>query len=233
MNAVLPAAVRVRWRRRCEVGTPPDCIVTVFGFDLCSAGVFPFALAARVGSRVEGSRAATEGSSARQSAMSEDEKTFDGQCQCGAVRIVVTGDPGGAGYCHCAACRCWSAGPVRIHALEARSGQGDREGPRSSRTTRSSAATANGARSVGGHLLTRHPQWGLVDVYAATVPSFSLHAPGCTSRRIDRATDQRWAANAPTAEFRATHSSTAGHLTASMRLSTTRFCSSGLVYRRP
>ena len=24
----------------------------------------------------------------------------------------------------------------------------------------------------GGHLLTRHPQWGLVDIYAATIPSF-------------------------------------------------------------
>ncbi len=24
----------------------------------------------------------------------------------------------------------------------------------------------------GGHLLTRHPQWGFVDVYAATIPAF-------------------------------------------------------------
>jgi hypothetical protein len=24
----------------------------------------------------------------------------------------------------------------------------------------------------GGHLLTRHPEWGLVDVYAATIPTF-------------------------------------------------------------
>src|SRR5207237_9772736 len=24
----------------------------------------------------------------------------------------------------------------------------------------------------GGHLLTRHPEWGLVDVYAATIPAF-------------------------------------------------------------
>jgi hypothetical protein len=29
----------------------------------------------------------------------------------------------------------------------------------------------------GGHLLTRHPQWGLVDVFAATIPSFPF-APG-------------------------------------------------------
>ena len=44
--------------------------------------------------------------------MSQDEKTFDGQCYCGAVRIVVTGDPVGAGYCHCASCRSWSAARV-------------------------------------------------------------------------------------------------------------------------
>ncbi len=24
----------------------------------------------------------------------------------------------------------------------------------------------------GGHVMTRHPQWGLVDVYAATIPEF-------------------------------------------------------------
>jgi len=29
----------------------------------------------------------------------------------------------------------------------------------------------------GGHLLTRHPLWGLVDVYAATIPSFPF-TPG-------------------------------------------------------
>jgi hypothetical protein len=44
--------------------------------------------------------------------MSEDEKTFEGRCLCGAVRLVVTGDPVGAGFCHCANCRSWSAGPV-------------------------------------------------------------------------------------------------------------------------
>ena len=49
--------------------------------------------------------------------MSEDEKIFEGQCYCGAVTIEVTGDPEGAGYCHCAACRSWSAGPVNAFTL--------------------------------------------------------------------------------------------------------------------
>ena len=49
--------------------------------------------------------------------MSQDEKTYEGQCFCGAVTIAVTGDPEGAGYCHCAACRSWSAGPVNAFTL--------------------------------------------------------------------------------------------------------------------
>ena len=49
--------------------------------------------------------------------MSEDEKTYEGQCYCGAVKIAVTGDAVGAGYCHCAACRSWSAGPVNAFTL--------------------------------------------------------------------------------------------------------------------
>ena len=49
--------------------------------------------------------------------MSQDEKTYEGRCYCGAVTIEVTGEPEGAGYCHCAACRSWSAGPVNAFTL--------------------------------------------------------------------------------------------------------------------
>ena len=48
----------------------------------------------------------------RERGMSAAEKTYEGQCYCGAVTIAVTGDPAGAGYCHCKSCRSWSAGPV-------------------------------------------------------------------------------------------------------------------------
>src|SRR5437763_15102588 len=34
----------------------------------------------------------------RERLMSTGEKTYQGQCYCGAVRIVVTGDPAGVGY---------------------------------------------------------------------------------------------------------------------------------------
>ena len=40
-----------------------------------------------------------------------------GACFCGAVEIEVTGAPEGMGYCHCASCRSWSAGPVNAFTL--------------------------------------------------------------------------------------------------------------------
>ena len=82
--------------------------------------------------------------------MSQDEKTFEGQCYCGAVKIVVTGRSRGAGYCHCAACRSWSAGPVNAftlwkpEAIEVTQG----ERTRSASTTRTSGPIGSGARSA-------------------------------------------------------------------------------------
>ena len=105
--------------------------------------------------------------------MSEDEKTFEGRCYCGAVRIVVTGEPEGAGYCHCAACRSWSAGPVNAFTLwkheAVKMTQGEAEIGEYHQNERS---YRQWCKVCGGHLLTHHPQWGLVDVYAATIPSF-------------------------------------------------------------
>ena len=48
---------------------------------------------------------------------SADTTTYKGQCFCGAVTIEVSGEPAGAGYCHCKNCRSWSAGPVNAFTL--------------------------------------------------------------------------------------------------------------------
>jgi hypothetical protein len=110
--------------------------------------------------------------------MSQDEKTYEGQCYCGAVTIEVSGDPEGAGYCHCKACRSWSAGPVNAFTLWK---------PEAVKVTRgedqideynaNERSYRQWCKSCGGHLLTRHPQWGLIDVYAATIPEFPFE-PG-------------------------------------------------------
>ena len=104
--------------------------------------------------------------------------TYTGQCFCGAVAIEVTGDPEGAGYCHCKKCRSWSGGPVnaftlwKTDAVIVTEGQ-DLIGEHNEHEN----AYRQWCKACGGHLLTRHPQWGLVDVYAATIPDLPF-APG-------------------------------------------------------
>jgi len=44
-------------------------------------------------------------------------KEYKGSCLCGAVRFTVSGEPAAMGYCHCASCRHWPAGPVNAFTL--------------------------------------------------------------------------------------------------------------------
>ena len=43
--------------------------------------------------------------------------TYYGECFCGAVKVEVSGEPEGMGYCHCRSCRSWSGGPVNAFTL--------------------------------------------------------------------------------------------------------------------
>ena len=110
--------------------------------------------------------------------MTPDGMTYTGQCFCGAVTIEVTGDPEGAGYCHCKTCRSWSAGPVnaftlwKTDAVIVTKGE-DQIGEYNQHEN----TYRQWCKACGGHLLSRHPQWGLVDVFAATIPDFPF-APG-------------------------------------------------------
>jgi hypothetical protein len=99
-------------------------------------------------------------------------KTYDGSCFCGAVEFRVTGAPVAMGFCHCASCRRWSAGPVNAFTLWR---------PESLRVTRGAdnvgmynktpQSTRQWCRNCGGHLFTGHPPFGLVDIYAAVLPN--------------------------------------------------------------
>jgi hypothetical protein len=101
--------------------------------------------------------------------------SYKGTCFCGAVEVTVTGDPVGAGYCHCASCRSWSAGPVNAFTLWK---------PENVKVTKGADKvgtfhkTENSYRKwckdCGGHLLTEHPGLKLTDVYAATIPDFAF-----------------------------------------------------------
>lgn len=107
-----------------------------------------------------------------------DHKTFEGSCFCGAVRVAVSGAPVAMGYCHCDSCRSWSAGPVNAFTLwkpeAVRVVRGAENVGTFHKTPRS---YRKWCKICGGHLLTEHPGWGLVDVYAAVIADFPFR-PG-------------------------------------------------------
>ena len=98
--------------------------------------------------------------------------THTGKCFCGTVEITVTGEPAGMGYCHCSSCRSWSAGPVNAFTLWPPDAVKVTKGADKIGTYHK---TENSYRKwcivCGGHIMTDHPPFGLVDVYAATIPS--------------------------------------------------------------
>jgi hypothetical protein len=99
--------------------------------------------------------------------------THLGSCFCGSVRIAVKGQPVAVGYCHCDSCRAWSASPVNAFTLWPPQAVSIVSG---AEQVGSYSKTARSLRKwcivCGGHLLTEHPGWGVVDVYAAVIPSF-------------------------------------------------------------
>jgi hypothetical protein len=110
--------------------------------------------------------------------MSDAAKTYAGQCYCGAVTLEVSGEPMGAGYDHCKNCRSWSAGPVNAFVLWQPEDVKVTKGEELIGEYKANEQSHRQWCTVcGGHLMTRHPTWGLVDVYAATIPSFPF-TPG-------------------------------------------------------
>jgi len=105
------------------------------------------------------------------------DKSYKGSCFCGAVQLEVTGEPAGMGYCHCGDCRSWAAAPVNAFSLWK---------PESVRVTKGAdnisvyhkteRSYRKFCKTCGGHLLAEHPQWNLVDVYAAVIPELQHKA---------------------------------------------------------
>jgi hypothetical protein len=82
------------------------------------------------------------------------------------------------GYCHCNSCRSWSAAPVTAFTLWQ---------PKDVKVTAGAEHIATFQKTpfsqrkycakCGGHLMTNHPTIGLMDVYAAALPTLKF-APG-------------------------------------------------------
>jgi hypothetical protein len=100
-----------------------------------------------------------------------------GRCFCGAVELTVSGEPAAAGFCHCESCRSWSASPVNAfslwkpEAVKVTKGEGNIGVYHKTEKSYRKFCT-----TCGGHLMADHPGFGLVDVYAATIPTYR-HEP--------------------------------------------------------
>jgi hypothetical protein len=94
------------------------------------------------------------------------------------VEIEVNGAPEAMGYCHCSSCRSWSAAPVNAFTLWK---------PETVKVTKGAEFVGHFMKTemsdrqyctkCGGHLMNNHPLLGLVDVYAAAIPSVKF-SPG-------------------------------------------------------
>lgn len=102
----------------------------------------------------------------------------EGQCFCGSVRLAVIGAPVAMGYCHCSSCRAWSGAPVNAFTLwplaAVKVTAGAQHLASFQKTPRS---LRQYCAKCGGHLMTTHPTLGLVDVFAATLPTLRF-TPG-------------------------------------------------------
>jgi len=95
-----------------------------------------------------------------------------GECFCGAVHLEVAGEPAGMGYCHCRSCRSWSGGLVNAFTLWKPDAVRVTAGAENIATfQKTEISQRQYCAKCGGHLMTNHPTLGLVDVFAATLPT--------------------------------------------------------------
>lgn len=101
--------------------------------------------------------------------------TLHGKCFCGAVEIEVSGEPKVMGFCHCSSCRSWGAAPVNAFSLWDPDSVTVISGKDMLGTyNKTEASFRQFCRTCGGHVMTDHPGFGLIDVYAATIPDLAF-----------------------------------------------------------
>ena len=104
--------------------------------------------------------------------------SYKGECFCGAVRLETSGAPEVMGYCHCRSCRSWSGGPVNAFTLWKPDAVRVTAGAEHIATFKKTEFTHRQyCQKCGGHLMSKHPSLGLVDVFAATLPTLTF-TPG-------------------------------------------------------
>jgi hypothetical protein len=118
------------------------------------------------------------GSSVLVAQQEPDMTIHKGKCFCGAVELEVQGAPEAMGYCHCSSCRSWSASPVNAFTLWQPQNVAVTKGAELiGRFMKTPMSNRQFCKRCGGHLMNEHPTLGLIDVYAATIPTLPF-SPG-------------------------------------------------------
>ena len=107
--------------------------------------------------------------------MKEETMAHQGRCFCGAVEIEVDGAPEAMGYCHCQSCRSWSGGPVNAFSLWKPDAVKVTKGRDQIATfSKTPMSERQYCKTCGGHLMTNHPSFGMVDVFYASIPTLDF-----------------------------------------------------------
>ena len=97
--------------------------------------------------------------------------TYKGRCFCGSIELAVTGEPAGMGYCHCSSCREWAAAPVNAFTLWKPENVSVTKGEEFIGVFhKTEQSHRKFCTNCGGHIMTAHPPFDLVDVYASIIP---------------------------------------------------------------
>jgi hypothetical protein len=79
------------------------------------------------------------------------------------------------GYCHCNSCRSWSAAPVNAFTLwKPENVEVTKGADVLARLMKTNMSGRQFCKTCGGHIMTDHPPLGLIDVYAASIPTLTF-----------------------------------------------------------
>ena len=98
-----------------------------------------------------------------------------GRCFCGAVELIVTGEPLAMGYCHCKDCAAWSATPINSYSFWGFDQLEIIKGIENIQTfSKTDHSKRKFCEKCGGHIMTEHPSSNLVDVFSIILEGFTF-----------------------------------------------------------